>query len=273
MKYDSQVQEAAAYIRRKSKFTPKIGMVLGSGLGSLADEIQNAERYSYHEIPNFPVSTVKGHKGQLVIGNLEGKEVLVMQGRVHYYEGYTMQEVVFPVRVMQELGIDTFLVTNASGGINKKMYPGALMIIRDHINLMGDNPLIGPNNDRWGTRFPDMLHIYDRQLIKLAQDVAGEQGFEIFTGVHSAVTGPNYETGAELKMIGILGADTVGMSTVPEVMVARHAGMRILGICAITDVPVLAPDEVLTHADVVKVANEIKPKFLKLMKGILRKIN
>lgn len=271
--YFQSIQSSANFIKGKTKHQPKIGLILGSGLGTLANEIKNPDIFPYSEIPGFPVSTVKGHAGQLVIGELDGQIVVAMQGRLHFYEGYTMKEITFPVRVFKELGIDTLIVTNASGGINPLLYPGALMLIKDHINFMGDNPLIGPNDERLGTRFPDMLHAYDKDLLKLAQNVSQKLDVRTFTGVHSAVTGPTFETAAEIKMLSILGADTIGMSTIPEVIVAAHAKLRVLGISAITDMAMINPEIPITHEDVIKVANEIKPRFIKLIRGILSELN
>ncbi len=271
--YYQSIQDSANYIKSKTKHQPKVGLILGSGLGSLADEIQNPDIFPYSEIPGFPVSTVKGHAGQLVIGELNGQIVVAMQGRLHYYEGYSMKEITFPVRVFKALGIDKLIVTNASGGINPLLYPGALMFIKDHINFMGGNPLIGPNDERLGTRFPDMLHAYDKDLLKLAQNVAKKLDIRTFTGVHSAVTGPTFETAAEIKMLNILGADTIGMSTIPEVIVAAHAELRVLGVCAITDMAMINPEIPITHEDVIKVANEIKPRFIQLIRGILNDLD
>ncbi len=263
------IQQAKAVIQAKSKYQPKVGLILGSGLGSLADEIKNPDIIPYKDIPGFSVSTVKGHAGQLVIGELDGQIVIAMQGRIHYYEGYTMKEVTFPVRIFKALGVETMIVTNASGGINSLLYPGALMFIKDHINFMGDNPLIGPNDDRLGTRFPDMLHAYDNELLLLGQKIAKDLDIRTFTGVHSAVTGPTFETAAEINMLKVLGADTIGMSTIPEVIVAVHAGLRVLGVSAITDMAMINPKIAITHEDVIKVANEIKPRFIRLIRGIL----
>lgn len=270
--YFNSIQDSAQYIKGKTKHKPTIGLILGSGLGSLANEITHADKFPYSEIPSFPVSTVKGHAGQLVIGELDGQTVVAMQGRQHFYEGYTMKEITFPVRVFKELGVDTLIVTNASGGINPLLYPGALMFIKDHINFMGDNPLIGPNDERLGTRFPDMLHAYDNKLLELAQNVAKKLDVHVFTGVHSAVTGPTFETAAEIKMLSILGADTIGMSTIPEVIVAVHAKLRVLGVSAITDMAMINPEIPITHEDVIKVANEIKPRFIKLIRGVLKEL-
>ncbi len=270
--YYDQIQQSSLFIKQKTKHRPKVGLILGSGLGSLAEEVTDADIFPYQDLPGFPVSTVKGHAGQLVIGELDGQTVVAMQGRIHYYEGYTMKEVTFPVRVFKDLGVETLIVTNASGGINSLLYPGALMFIKDHINFMGDNPLLGPNDERLGVRFPDMLHAYDKELLRLGQRVAKNLDIRTFTGVHSAVTGPTFETAAEIKMLSVLGADTIGMSTIPEVIVAVHAGLKVLGISAITDMALANPDIPVTHEEVIKVANEIKPRFIRLVRGILAEL-
>ncbi len=272
MNYKEKTIEASQYINSKIQIKPKVGMILGSGLGDLAEEIEDAIYLDYGEIPHFPTSSVIGHKGRLVIGQLNGQQVMAMQGRIHYYEGYTMKDITFPVRVMGLMGIDTMIVTNACGGINPEFYAGALMIINDHINLMGDNPLIGENYEDFGPRFPDMLNAYNKDLITLANKVAKENDITVFNGIHSAVSGPNFETGAELRMLATLGADTVGMSTIPEVMVAHHMGIKSLGISAITDMAIGDQPEEITHEDVIKVASEIKPKFIKLVRNILSKL-
>jgi purine-nucleoside phosphorylase len=268
-----QLNETTTYLKERSGYRPSIGLILGSGLGVLADEIEAAEKYPYHEIPNFPVSTVQGHAGQLVIGSLEGKEVVAMQGRTHYYEGYSMQEITFPVRVMKALGVSTLIVTNACGALNPAFYPSALMVIKDHINLMGDNPLIGKNEDVLGPRFPDMSNAYPTELVQLAKKTAADLGIEVFEGVHASVSGPYYLSKAELRMVSRFGADTIGMSTIPEVIVATHAGIQSIGISCITDMAV--PDEEhvpLTHERVMEIANLTRPKFIKLIKGLIARL-
>ncbi|GBF11555.1 MAG: purine-nucleoside phosphorylase [Tepidibacillus sp.] len=269
----NKINEAKDYIFSKLKEAPEIGLILGSGLGELADKIENEVKIPYHEIPHFPVSTVEGHKGQLVIGTLEGKRVVAMQGRFHYYEGYTMSEVTFPVYVMKALGVKMLFVTNACGGMNRAFAPGDLMIINDHINFTGANPLIGPNMNEFGPRFPDMSRAYDHELIQLAQKVALDKGIKIQNGVYVAISGPNYMTPAELKMLARLGADTVGMSTVPEVIVANHAKMRVLGISLITDMAIGEELEPLTHEQVMAVAEKSKTKFIELVRGILYEVD
>lgn len=272
MTYLDKIKEAERFIKSKITKPIEIGLILGSGLGELADEIEHPVIIDYCDIPHFPVSSIVGHKGRLVIGTLEGQQVLMMQGRVHFYEGYTMKEITFPIRVMKYLGISSLIVTNACGGINSNYYSGALMIINDHINLMGTNPLIGKHITDFGERFPDMLKAYDPEFIKWINEIAIENKIEVFNGVYAAVTGPNFETGAELKMLAVLGADTVGMSTVPEILVAHQMGIKALGISAITDMAIGENPEEITHEDVMKMANIIKPKLKILVKSFLRKL-
>ncbi len=252
--------------------SPKIGLILGSGLGTLADEIENPIIIDYKDIPNFPVSTVEGHAGQLVIGKLMGKQVIAMKGRFHYYEGYSMDKVTFPVRVMKAIGVDLVLITNACGGLNPNLYPGALMIINDHINMTGDNPLIGPNYSELGPRFPDMSNAYDKDLIELAHKVSKRINVQTHEGVYVSISGPNYLSKAELRMMQKLGADTVGMSTVPEVIVAKHSGMKVIGISCVTDMAI--PDELesISHEQVMEVANKTRPKFINLVKEVINEV-
>ena len=267
-----KIVESTEYIKSKINQTPQIGLVLGSGLGVLGDEIENPVKISYDEIPNFPVSTVEGHKGQLVIGKLEGKTVIAMQGRFHYYEGYTMKDITFPVRVMKELGIETIFVTNAAGGSNKDFKPGDLMIITDHINLGGYNPLIGKNDDRLGVRFPDMSTAYNREYIDIAKKCAKELDINIKEGVYAFFTGPVYETPAEVRMASILGADAVGMSTVPEVIVASHSNLKVIGISCITNMAAGILDQPLNHEEVIETTQKVKSEFLNLVKSIVSEI-
>lgn len=264
------VKEAATFIENQLDQKPSIGLILGSGLGVLADEIENPVTISYKDIPHFPESTVSGHKGQLVIGNLEGKQVIAMQGRFHYYEGYTMKEVTFPVRVMKSLGITDLYVTNAAGGINENFEPGQLMIIQDHINQMGDNPLMGPNDDEMGVRFPDMSEAYDRNLIELAQNKADELGLKVEKGVYVGNTGPVYETAAEIRMLRTLGGDAVGMSTVPEVIAANHAGLRVLGVSCISNMAAGILDQPLTHDEVIETTARVREDFLSFVKSVVK---
>ena len=268
-------KEAAAYVQSKCDVVPQIGLILGSGLGPLADEIQNATAIAYKEIPHMPVSTVEGHSGEFVIGELEGKRGIAMRGRVHYYEGYSMQEVAFPVWVMRTLGATHLIVTCAAGGINHSFSPGDLMIIVDHINWMFNNPLIGPNDDELGPRFPSMGLAYPWELVELAQKAAESVGIKVQRGVYIGTTGPCYATLAENQIYRLLHGDAVGMSTVPEITAAAHAGMKTLGIAAITDVagdPKAGPAGVLTHEEVLRVANVMRPRFIKLMKAIIRQL-
>lgn len=268
----NQTQEAAKFIQGKVKEQPSIGLILGSGLGVLADEIQDAVTISYGEIPHFPQSTVAGHKGQLVIGTLEGKQVIAMQGRFHYYEGYGMDQVTFPVRVMKQLGIETLFVTNAAGGINESFEPGNLMIITDHINNFGDNPLIGPNDAELGDRFPDMSTAYNPELIQHAKSVSERIGLKVQEGVYVGNTGPSYETGAEIRMLRTLGGDAVGMSTVPEVIVANHAGIKVLGISCISNMAAGILDQPLTHDEVIETTAQVRQDFLNFVKELVKSI-
>lgn len=260
-------------MKKNTAIQPKIGLILGSGLGEFAEEITESTKISYRDIPHFPVSTVSGHAGLLVTGMLEGKTVTAMQGRQHFYEGYGMQQITFPVRIMKNMGVDSLIVTNACGGLNSKLYPGALMLIRDHINLMGDNPLIGPNLDEFGPRFPDMSQAYDRQLIDIAKSAAQNLQIDILEGVHSAVSGPNYLSRAELQMVAKMGADTIGMSTIPETIVAVHCGLRVLGICCVTDMAIPDQLESISHKEVMEVATQTRPKFIRLLKQIISQID
>jgi len=263
------IQEATNYIRTHTSITPVLGLILGSGLGQLADDIEDKVVISYQDIPHFPQSTVAGHKGQLVMGTLNGKTVIAMQGRFHYYEGYTMEQVTFPVLVMEQLGIETVIVTNAAGGINKDFSPGQLMIVTDHINNMGTNPLLGPNNDDIGVRFPDMSQAYDKKLIEHAETCAVALGIDVKKGVYVGNTGPVYETPAEVNMLRILGGDAVGMSTVPEVTVASYAGIRVLGISCISNLAAGILDQPLSHEEVIETTEQVKEDFIQFVKKIV----
>jgi len=270
--YD-QVMEATAAIQSRSRLKPDAGVILGSGLGDLAVEVQEATAIPYEEIPHFLRSTVVGHAGRLLIGKLENVPVVVMQGRFHFYEGYTMQALTLPVRVMRMLGAQTLIVTNAAGGINAAYRPGDFMLIRDHINflgLAGMNPLIGPNDDRLGDRFPPLAKAYDAGLRVLARTTAAKwPEMTLHEGVYAQVAGPSYETGAELRFLRTAGADAVGMSTAPEVVVARHMGMRVLGISLITNTATGDDTEEVNHAEVLTAADAARPKFVALVRGIL----
>ncbi|MFJ5796087.1 purine nucleoside phosphorylase I, inosine and guanosine-specific [Bacillus atrophaeus] len=266
-----KIEQAAAFIKQHAPQSPKIGLILGSGLGILADEIEGAVKLKYEDIPDFPVSTVEGHAGQLVFGTLEGVSVVAMQGRFHFYEGYSMDKVTFPVRVMKELGVEALIVTNAAGGINTAFRAGDLMIITDHINYMGTNPLIGPNEADFGVRFPDMSSAYDKDLSQLAEKMAQYLQIPVQKGVYTAVTGPSYETPAEVRFLRTIGSDAVGMSTVPEVIVAKHAGLRVLGISCISNAAAGILDQPLSHDEVMEVTEKVKAGFLQLVKAVIAK--
>ncbi|WP_019242111.1 MULTISPECIES: purine-nucleoside phosphorylase [Bacillus] len=269
--YD-RAKQSAEFIKGKITEIPEIGLILGSGLGILADEIEDAVAISYSDIPNFPVSTVQGHRGQLVIGKIAGKVVLAMQGRFHYYEGYSMETVTFPVRVMKLLGIEKLIVTNAAGGVNENFTPGDLMLITDHINFMGDHPLIGPNDERFGPRFPDMSKAYDPEFQALARRVAKELNISIQEGIYLGLTGPTYETPAEVRMVRTLGGDAVGMSTVTEVIVANHCSMRVLGISCITNMAAGILDQPLNHEEVIETTEKVKSTFLQYVKELIKNL-
>lgn len=267
-----QIAEAGAAIREKSDLVPKIGIILGTGLGTLADEIDRDAAISYEDIPHFPLSTVETHAGQLILGRLSGKRVVVMQGRFHSYEGYSMKQITFPVRVMRALGAGTLILSNVSGGMNPLLAPGDIVLIMDHINLLGDNPLIGPNDDTLGPRFPDMSEPYSRKLIELTERIALDERIKVQKGVYVAVPGPNLETAAEYRFLRSIGADIVGMSTVPEDIVAIHSGMRVLGLSVVTDscLPdALRPANV---AEIVRVAGETEPKLTKLIRRVVEEL-
>ncbi|MDW8516948.1 purine-nucleoside phosphorylase [Priestia flexa] len=266
------IHTAATYIQGKTTIQPTIGLILGSGLGVLADEVQDAVKIPYNDIPEFPVSTVEGHAGQLVIGTIQDVPVIAMQGRFHFYEGYSLEKVTFPVRVMKELGIETIIVTNAAGGINESYNPGDLMLISDHINNFGTNPLIGPNDSELGVRFPDMSTAYCPKLRALAKDVASELNIAVQEGVYVGNTGPTYETPAEVRMLRVVGGDAVGMSTVPEVIVARHAGLHVLGISCISNMAAGILDQPLHHDEVIETTEKVKKQFLALVKEVVKQI-
>ena len=268
-----RLKEAADFIKKRIKDSPEIGLILGSGLGVLADEIEDSVFIDYKSIPHFPVSTVEGHAGRMVIGKLNERAVLAFQGRFHYYEGYNMDKVVFPVRVMKLLGINNLLVTNASGGVNKRFKPGDLMIIKDHILFYTENPLRGSNLDELGPRFNDMSDAYNRNLRTLAKDAAEKARVEVQEGVYVFMGGPSYETPAEIRAVRVLGGDAVGMSTVPEVIAASHAGMRVIGISCITNMAAGILDQPLKHEEVMETADKVKSKFLKLVKAIVAEWN
>ncbi len=271
----TQIDQAADFIRARTHYQPKIGLILGSGLGELAGAVQKADLISFSSIPNWQQTTVKGHRGELLIGLLEGQQVLVMQGRIHYYEGYSMPEVGFPVRVMQRLGVNTLIVTNAAGAINPAYNPGDLMLIKDHINLIGMgglNPLRGPNLDEFGPRFPDMSQAYDRNLSEIARQVAVENLQLLHEGVYACLAGPSFETPADLRFLKVIGADAVGMSTVPEVITARHGGLRVLGISGLSNKANLDGNTITTHEEVLEAGRSMVPKLTNLVKGVLNNL-
>ncbi|MEF9937483.1 purine-nucleoside phosphorylase [Carnobacterium sp.] len=270
-KLQEKIKQAASFIREKGVGEIEIGLILGSGLGELGDEVENAIQIPYETIPNFPTSTVEGHAGQLVYGTLGGKKVLAMQGRFHYYEGYSLEMVTFPVRVMKALGIHSVIVTNAAGGLNLNFTPGELMLITDQINFTGVNPLIGPNDNEMGVRFTDMSQAYDKEYQEIVRNVAKEMNLDLKEGVYMGFTGPTYETPAEIKMARVIGADAVGMSTVPEVIVARHSGLRVIGVSCITNLAA-GMQASLNHAEVVETTERVKESFKTLVKNILASI-
>lgn len=267
-----KIKEAKEFIQSKTKFQPEIALILGSGLGRMVEDIEESVYIPYGEIPHFPVSTVEGHAGRLVFGRLAGKNVVAMQGRFHYYEGYSLAEATFPVRVIRSLGIRLLIVTNAAGGINKSYSPGDLMLISDHINLLGGNPLVGPNSADLGERFPDMSEAYSKRLRLLARDIAKQEQIEIREGVYCAMLGPSYETPAEIRFLDRIGADAVGMSTVPEVIIANHGKMEVLGISCITNMAAGVKEEKLNHEEVIAAGNEAVERFTQLIKGVVRRL-
>ncbi|HAE38201.1 MAG TPA: purine-nucleoside phosphorylase [Candidatus Riflebacteria bacterium] len=273
MEMKAKIKEAADFINQKATVKPTVALVLGSGLGKFADTLKNSVAIPYEDIPHFPVSTVKGHASRLVIGEAGGKQVVAMQGRFHYYEGYSMQEITFPMRVMMAIGAVDLIITNASGGLNRNFKVGDLMIMTDHMNHMGDNPLRGINDDQVGPRFPPMQGVYTPELVNEAMKIGRHIGAPVERGVYVAVSGPNYETAAELRAFRTLGADAVGMSTVPEVIVAVHGGIkRILGISCITDMATGEGHEEVNHEDVIAAAAAAQPYFLKLIEKMLERL-
>lgn len=266
------MQQTIDYIKSViGDFKPEVGIVLGSGLGELADEYSKFA-IPYDKIPNFISSTVVGHKGRLVFAQINGKKTVMMQGRVHFYEGHTMQEITYPIKVMKKLGVSHLILTNAAGGINPDFTPGDIMVITDHINNMCSNPLIGKNDDNFGTRFPDMTEVYKKDLAKIAKESAAELGIDIKEGVYLANSGPSYETPAEIKMYKLMGADAVGMSTVPEAIVGNYCDMKILGLSCITNSASKSDGKKLSHSEVIETSNMVKTKFKSLVVKILEKI-
>jgi purine-nucleoside phosphorylase len=268
-----KIKETIDYLEKEGHFNPEVGIILGTGLGGLVDEIEIQQTIPYQSIPNFPVSTVDGHRGQLIFGTMNGKRIVAMQGRFHYYEGYSMQELTFPVRVMKYLGIKLLILSNASGGVNPSFEVGDIMVIEDHINLMKDNPLIGKNEEEIGTRFPDMSNSYDPELIKLTQSIANQHGIKLQRGVYAAVSGPTFETPAEYSYIRTIGADAVGMSTVPEVIAARHMGLKCFAVSVISDLGVPGKIVEITHKEVIHAASAVEPKMTKIIRELLSVLN
>jgi purine-nucleoside phosphorylase len=269
------VDAAVDAIKQKTGWQPKIGLILGSGLGDLAESVQPADYIHYSEIPNWPRSTIHGHKGRLVIGEVESKPVLIMQGRAHFYEGYPITIIGFPVRVMIRLGVEILIVTNAAGAVNPDFEPGKVMLINDHLSLMamaGQNPLTGPNIDEFGERFPDMSQPYDKELLKFAREAAGENGLDPYVGVYACLAGPSFETPADLRFLQQVGVDAVGMSTVPETITARHGGIRVLGISGISNKANLDGSTITTHEEVLEAGKVLVPMLDSIIRGVLRKI-
>jgi purine-nucleoside phosphorylase len=265
----SRAGEAADFIRQKTALQPKMAIVLGSGLGGFADELAGATVIPYSQIPHFPLSSAQGHAGNLVIGKVGAIAVAVMQGRTHYYEGHSMQRITFPVRVFSRLGIKAMLLTNAAGGINLQLEQGSLVVLKDHINLMGSNPLIGPNDERFGERFPDMSEAYAADFRKLALEEGKKLPIKVSDGVYVAVHGPSYETPAEIRFLRTIGADTVGMSTVPETIVARHCGMKVLAISCVTNMAAGILNQPLVHSEVLETGERVKHSFVALLKAVI----
>jgi purine-nucleoside phosphorylase len=269
MTFYEKIQQTAAFIQSQTSVQPKVGIILGSGLGGLIDAVAIESEIAYNIIPNFPTSTVEGHAGKLVFGKLGGKDVLLMAGRFHYYEGYDMQEVTFPVRVMKELGVETLIVSNAAGGMNTDYQVGDLVIIKDHINLFPEHPLRGRNDERLGVRFLDMSEPYDTQLISKATSIAQAKGLKVHTGVYVGLQGPTFETRAEYKWLHIIGGDVVGMSTVPEVIVARHGGLKVFAASVVTDLGIRDELNTISHEEVLEAANEAAPKLAGLVADLV----
>ena len=273
MQLNEKISQAAKFIASEFPFKPEIGLVLGTGLGPCADDIENAFRISYSRIPHFPEATVKFHAGNLVLGSLAGRIVVAMQGRYHAYEGHPMRELTLPIRVMHQLGVRTLITTNAVGSMRSQLTPGSIVLIRDHINFMGDNPLIGPYEEHLGERFPDMSEPYSQYLMSIAQKCAQVLNLMLPKVVYAAVSGPSFETPAEIRMLQILGADTIGMSVVPEVLVARQLEMRVLGLSIVTDQSLPESPEAVSHEQVAKIAKSVEPIFKQLLRSIIHKMD
>ncbi|HEY5405487.1 MAG TPA: purine-nucleoside phosphorylase [Ginsengibacter sp.] len=267
-----KVNEAVNFIKSKYKTTPAVGIVLGSGLGSFTQQINIEFEINYNDIPHFPVSTVEGHTGKLIFGELSGKKVVAMAGRFHYYEGYSTQEVVFPIRVLKFLGIETLLLSNAAGGTNTTFQVGDLMIIKDHISMLTLNPLLGKNDESFGTRFPDMSEPYKKNLIKKAHDIAAENNIELKEGIYVGVTGPSFETRSEYKLLNLIGGDAVGMSTVQEVIAAVHLGLPVFALSVITDIGIRKEENKITHEEVLQAAKDAEPKLAFIFKELIARL-
>ncbi len=265
-----KIKQTASYIRAKVSDMPKHAIILGTGLGALVDHIENKQYIQYSEIPNFPISTVEGHSGNLIFGMLGGKRVMAMQGRFHYYEGYDMKQVTFPVRVMKELGVETLFVSNAAGGMNRNFRVGDIMVITDHINLFPENPLRGKNYEELGTRFPAMTEAYNHNLIAQADKIASDKGIRLMHGVYVGTPGPTFETPAEYEYFRVIGGDAVGMSTVPEVIVAKHAGIKVFGVSVITDLGGKDVKEIPTHEEVQKAAEKAQPQMVEIIRELIK---
>lgn len=272
MYYWEKVNEALAYIEKTAAAKPELGLILGSGLGELAEQAESPLILPYADIPYWPRSTVVGHEGKLVFGRVKGRSVVFMQGRIHYYEGYTMAEVTFPIRVLGALGVKGLVVTNAAGAVNTGFQPGSIAAITDHINFMGTNPLAGVNNENWGLRFPDMTHAYNREFLKTLHSVAQKKNIALEEGVYMAFSGPSFETPAEIKMARTLGADLVGMSTVPEVIVANHMGIKVLGISCASNFAAGITDNTLTHQEVLETLAQSGKKVRELITGFVEEV-
>lgn len=268
----SRAEQAAKTIRARASVSSRVALVLGSGLGDFADDFADSVAIPYREIPGFASSTAQGHAGRLVIGKVEQNNVVAMQGRVHFYEGYSLEQVTFPIRTFKLLGIDTLILTNASGGVNVQLSQGALMVISDHLNLMGVNPLRGPNDERFGARFPDMTEVYSRELQELAIEEARELGVSLRRGIYAGLAGPSYETPAEIHMLRSFGADAVGMSTVPEAIVARQMGINVLGISCITNMAAGISEQPINHAEVMETGERVRATFAQLLRRIIAKL-
>ena len=267
-----QIQEAVNYLKKQYSHQPTVGIVLGSGLGSFTKELDIELEIPYSEIPNFPVSTVEGHSGKLIFGELSGKKVVAMAGRFHFYEGYSAQEVVFPIRVMKYLGVETVLISNAAGGMQKGFTVGDIMVIKDHISMLTVNPLLGKNEQEFGTRFPDMSEPYSKKLIAKAEQIAMAAGYDLKEGVYVGVTGPTFETRAEYKMLALIGGDAVGMSTVQEVIAAVHLGMTVFAMSVITDLGIRDEENTITHEEVLQAAKDAEPKLTHILKELVASI-